>query len=65
MKTLQINLPDDVVERFKKVAAKRGEGYVSVNCDEVRGQDALFTDLIILGLDELEAGESEFPDEDE
>lgn len=64
MKTLQINLPNDVVERFEKLAKEQGgDHYVSVNTNEVNGYDALFTDLLILGLDELEAGEAEFPDD--
>lgn len=63
MKTLQINLPDAVVDRFEKFALQQGSNYVSVNSSEVSGQDALFTDLLILGLDELDAGEAEFPDD--
>ncbi|MEN9848720.1 MAG: hypothetical protein RL368_1460 [Pseudomonadota bacterium] len=63
MKTLQINLPDVVVARFEKFALQQGSDYVSVNSTEVSGQDALFTDLLILGLDELDAGEAEFPDD--
>ena len=63
MKTLQVNLPDDVVSRFEKIAEAQGDDYVSVNSDEVKGKDALFTDLLILGLDELAAGEDDFPDE--
>jgi hypothetical protein len=63
MKTLQINLPDEVMERFEKLLAKQdGDNYVSVNTDEVSGKDALLTDLLILGLDELQAGEAEYPD---
>jgi hypothetical protein len=63
MKTLQINLPDEVMERFEKLVAKQGgDNYVSVNTDEVSGKDALLTDLLILGLDELQAGEDEYPD---
>lgn len=63
MKTLQINLPDAVIARFEKLALQQGSSYVSVNSTEVSGKDALFTDLLILGLDELDAGESEFPDD--
>ncbi len=64
MKTLQINLPDDVMERFEKLAREQGgTHYVSVNTNEVTGHDALLTDLLILGLDELEVGEAEFPDD--
>ncbi|EIJ42446.1 hypothetical protein BegalDRAFT_1566 [Beggiatoa alba B18LD] len=63
MKTIQINLPDDVLARFEKVAAQRGADYTSVNSDEVKGKDALFTDLIVLGLDDLAAGEEFYPDD--
>lgn len=63
MKTLSITLPDDVVERFEKLAAQRGEGYVSVNTNEVSGRDALFADLLMFGLDELEVSDSEIPDD--
>lgn len=63
MKTLQINLPDAVATRFEKFALQQGSNYVSVNSSEVSGQDALFTDLLILGLDALDAGEAEFPDD--
>jgi len=62
MKSLQVNIPDNLMERFEKlVAAQGGDDYVSVNTDEVSGKDALFTDLIVLGLDELE-DETNFPD---
>jgi hypothetical protein len=64
MKTLEVHLPDEVVVRFEKLVASRGEDYVSVSTNEVKGRDALLTDLLILGLDELEAGESEFPDDE-
>lgn len=63
MKTLQINLPDAVVARFERLAVEQGEAYISVNTTEVSGKDALFTDLLILGLDELDVGEAEFPDD--
>jgi len=64
MKTLQINLPDEVMARLEKLANEQGgDTYVSVNSSEVSGRDALFTDLLILGLDELAAGEAEFPDD--
>ena len=62
MKVLKINVPDDVMARLEKLATEQGNGYVSVNSNEVSGRDALFTDLLILGLDELEAGEADFPD---
>jgi len=64
MKPLQINLPDDVIERFEKLYKEQGgDNYISVNTNEVKGHDALFTDLLVLGLDELEVGEAEFPDD--
>ena len=64
MKTVEVYLPDDVMRRFEKLSVERGNDYVSVNTDEVKGKDALLTDLLVLGLDELIAGESEFPDEE-
>ncbi len=64
MKTLQLNIPDDVMVRIEKLAAEQGgPNYVSVNSNEVQGRDALLTDLLILGLDELDVGESQFPDD--
>ncbi|RKZ45670.1 MAG: hypothetical protein DRR16_10085 [Candidatus Parabeggiatoa sp. nov. 3] len=64
MKTLQINVPDQLMERLEKLASEQGgENYVSVNSNDVNGKDALFTDLLVLGLDELDAGEAEFPDD--
>lgn len=63
MKTLEINLPDNVVARIEKLAAEQGDGYASVNSTEVTGRDALLTDLLVLGLDELAAGEDDFPDD--
>ena len=63
MKALQINVPDEVMARLEKLATEQGgDNYVSVNSNEVSGRDALFTDLFVLGLDELEAGEADFPD---
>ncbi len=63
MKTLQINVPDDVMARLEKLVTEQGgDDYVSVNSNEVSGRDGLFTDLLVLGLDELQAGEAEFPD---
>ncbi len=65
MKVAQISLPDELFERIERLAAEQGgPDYVSVNTDEVRGYDALLTDLLILGLDELEVGEAQFPNED-
>jgi hypothetical protein len=63
MKTLQINIPDDVMDRLEKLASKQGDNYVSVNTNEVGGRDALFTDLLVLGLDELDVNEAEIPDD--
>ncbi len=64
MKTLQINIPDAVMERLEKLVTEQGgTDYVSVNSDEIGGRDALLTDLLILGLDELDVGEAEFPDD--
>ncbi len=63
MKTIQVNVPDNVIERFEKFAQQRGDDYESVNTDEVKGRDALFTDLLMFGLDELEVNESEIPDD--
>ncbi len=64
MKTLQINIPDAVMERLEILVAEQGgNDYVSVNSDEISGRDALLTDLLILGLDELDVGKAEFPDD--
>lgn len=61
MKTLQFQVPDEIFERLEKLAQQRAD-YASVNTD-LTGRDALFTDLIVLGLDEITAGEEEFPDD--
>jgi len=63
MKTVQFNLPDEVADRLEKLLSAQSAGYVSVNSTEVSERDALFTDLLILGLDELDVGENEFPDD--
>jgi hypothetical protein len=63
MKTLQFQIPDEVYERLEKLAAQQGSGYASVNTSEIGGRDALYTDLMILGLDELSAGEQDYPDD--
>lgn len=64
MKKLEANLPDNVLTRFDKLFQEQGgEGYVSVNTDEVTGRDALLTDLLILGLDQLIDTEAQFPDD--
>jgi hypothetical protein len=66
MKMLQINIPDELMNRLEKLAVEQGgSNYVSVNTNEIKGKDALFTDLLILGLDELEAGEASFPDDED
>lgn len=64
MKTITISVPDNVAQRLDKLVNALSEDYVSVNTSEVTGQDALLTDLLILGLDEIAAGEAEFPDDD-
>ena len=64
MKTLQIQLPDEIATRFEKLAEQQGDDYESVNSDDVKGRDALFTDLLVLGLEELTAGEDDFPDDE-
>ena len=63
MKTVEIHVPDDVMKRLENLLATQGTGYVSVNTSEVTGQEALLTDLLILGLDALDAGETTFPDD--
>ncbi|MCP4700405.1 MAG: hypothetical protein GY862_26665 [Gammaproteobacteria bacterium] len=63
MKTLQFQVSDELSERLEKLAAQQGEDYASVNASELSGRDALFTDLLILGLDEIAAGEDEYPDD--
>lgn len=66
MKMLQINIPEELMNRLEKLAIEQGgANYVSVNTNEIKGKDALYTDLLILGLDELEAGEASFPDEED
>ncbi len=64
MKTITISVPDNVAQRLDKLVDALSEDYISVNTSEVTGQDALLTDLLILGLDEIAAGEAEFPDDD-
>jgi len=64
MKTITISVPDNVAQRLDKLVDALSEDYISVNTSEVIGQDALLTDLLILGLDEIAAGEAEFPDDD-
>jgi hypothetical protein len=62
MKTLQFQVPDEIAQRLEELAAARADNYASVNT-ELSGRDALFTDLLLLGLDELAAAEEEFPDD--
>lgn len=63
MKKIEIGLPDEALAQLEKLIAERGKNYVSVNTDEISGRDALLTDVFILGLDGLLAGENEFPDD--
>jgi len=63
MKSLQFQLPDAIAARVEKLVLEQGGDYESVNAAELKGRDALLTDLLILGLDELSAGESDFPDD--
>ncbi len=63
MKTIQFQIPDVLFERLEKLAGQRGSDYESVSSDELKGRDALFTDLLMLGLDEISAGEQAFPDD--
>lgn len=62
MQTIQFQIPDDIYQRLEKFIATQGDGYASVNTD-ITGRDALLTDLLVLGLDEIDAGEEEFPDD--
>jgi hypothetical protein len=62
MKTLQFQVPDEIAQRLEDLVAARAENYASVNT-EATGRDALLTDLLVLGLDELAAAEDEFPDD--
>lgn len=63
MKTIEFQIPDDLQARLDKLAAQRGDDYESVISAELKGRDALFTDLLSLGLDEISAGEEDFPDD--
>jgi hypothetical protein len=63
MKTIEFQIPDDLYTRLEKFIAIQGADYASVNTAEVTGRDALLTDLMVLGLDEIAAGESDFPDD--
>jgi hypothetical protein len=64
MQKLEANLPDDVYARLKKLLLEQGgDDYVSVNTDEVKGHDALLTDLLTLGLEQLIDTEAQYPDD--
>jgi hypothetical protein len=62
MQTIQLQIPDEIYQRLEKLVAAQGADYASVNTD-LTGRDALLTDLLVLGLDEIDAGEEEFPDD--
>lgn len=61
MKTVEIQVPDEVMKCIEHLLATQGKNYVSVNTSEVAGREALLTDLLILGLEALE--EADFPDD--
>ena len=63
MANIQFEVPDEIAARLDKLAAQQGADYESVNASNLQGRDALLTDLLVLGLDELSAGEEEFPDD--
>ncbi len=63
MANIQFEVPDAIAERLNTLVAQQGAGYESVNAAGLQGRDALLTDLLILGLDELSAGENEYPDD--
>jgi hypothetical protein len=63
MKTVEIHVPDDIMVRLEHLLATQGTDYVSVNTNEVVGREALLADLLVLGLDALDVGEAEFPDD--
>jgi len=63
MASIQFEVPDAIVARLDKLVAAQGSDYESVNAEDLKGRDALLTDLLVLGLDELSAGEDEFPDD--
>jgi hypothetical protein len=63
MKKIEFQIPDNVYKRLEQFIATQGSDYASVNTTEVTGRDALLTDLMVLGLDEIDAGESDFPDD--
>ncbi|MDM8545259.1 hypothetical protein [Candidatus Venteria ishoeyi] len=63
MQTLEIQVPDELAQRLETLVAEQGTDYESLNSD-LKGRDALLGDLLLLGLDELIAGEDEFPDDE-
>ncbi len=63
MANIQFEVSDAIVERIDKLVAAQGADYESVNAAGLKGRDALLSDLLVLGLDELSAGEDEFPDD--
>ncbi len=64
MQKLEVNLPDSVYNRLQKLFTDQGgDDYASVNTDEVKGYDALLTDLLTLGLEQLIDTEAQYPDD--
>jgi len=64
MQKLEANLPDSVYSRLQTLFTEQGgDDYVSVNTDEVKGHDALLTDLLMLGLEQLMDTEAQYPDD--
>ncbi len=63
MANIQFEVPDAIAARLDKLVAAQGGDYESVNASDLKGRDALLSDLLVLGLDELSAGEDEFPDD--
>ncbi|WP_353572139.1 hypothetical protein [Candidatus Albibeggiatoa sp. nov. BB20] len=64
MQKLEANLPNIVHNRLQKLFTDQGgNDYISVNSDEVKGHDALLTDLLMLGLDQLIDTEEQYPDD--
>ena len=62
MKTIEIEVTEELAQRLDQLVEQQGQGYESLNSD-LKGRDALLGDLLLLGLDELMAGEDEFPDD--
>lgn len=63
MKTIEFQTSDEIAARLEKLLQAEANGYESVNTSEVKDRDALLSDLILLGLDELDVQENEFPDD--